>query len=231
MSSMQWEQKARQLPAFKALVILNVVAIGFFFVGAIRNQSWQYWFLLWNLFLAWLPLVFAYGLELFLGKKPWLSWGGVILSALWLGFLPNSFYMISDFIHLATDSGGRVDLVFDVIMFTSFAFTGLALGFSSLYLVHKQLVKRLQPSQAYLVVAAVLLLCGFAIYLGRNLRLNTWDILVNPFGILFSVSDPFFNIRGHPQFLSTTLGFFVLLGSMYLAFWLFIQSLRPSKHR
>jgi uncharacterized membrane protein len=51
--------------------------------------------------------------------------------------------------------------------------------------------------------------------MGRYLRWNSWDVLFNPAGLIFDVSEPFVNPAGHPQVFTTTLMFFVLLGSIY----------------
>jgi uncharacterized membrane protein len=103
--------------------------------GAWRNHSFEeFSYLSWNLVLAWLPLIFALRLVVILKRKVWSSWEGLALSILWLVFLPNSFYMISDFIHL--EDVRRVNILYDTLMFTSFIYTGVALGFSSLYLIH-----------------------------------------------------------------------------------------------
>jgi uncharacterized membrane protein len=77
-------------------------------------------------------------------------------------------------------------------------------------------------------VAIILLLCSFAIYLGRYLRWNTWDILVNPAGILFDVSDRFINPAAYPRTFSTTACFFVLLGSAYVFVWSAVAAIRRS---
>jgi uncharacterized membrane protein len=205
-----------------SLVYLTVVCAGFFVAGAISNHSLEFWYLLWNLFLAWLPLVFALWLVRMLHHKAWSSWQGMVLSLLWLGFLPNSFYMVSDFIHLQDYQ--RVDIVFDTAMFASFVLTSLFLGYVSLYLVHVELAKRLRGSMAAWVwVSLVLALCSFAIYLGRDLRWNTWDILVSPAGILFDVSDIVLHPTGHVLALTTTLTFFVFLISVYIVIWQFVR--------
>src|SRR3954466_12639556 len=89
-------------------------------------------FLLWNLFLAWIPFVLA--LVLYDGARQ--RRGRLSLLALgagWLLFLPNAPYMLTDVIHISQGPG----LVrwFDTVMFTSAALTGLLLGFVSLALV------------------------------------------------------------------------------------------------
>lgn len=206
-----------------ALGLSSAVSIALYSYGALRNHSAEYGYLIWNLFLAWIPLLFASRLIVVLRTKRWSSWEAIACSLLWLVFLPNSFYMISDFIHL--QEVARVDLLFDVVMFTSFIYTGVALGFSSLYLVHKQFMRRFSVHETIGLLGITLLLCSGAIYIGRDLRWNSWDIVTNPAGLLFDVSDRLAHPSAYPQMLVTIVTFFVLLASMYLLLWRSIQLL------
>ena len=199
------------------LVLLTLVSVGFFVVGAIENRSLVFWYLIWNLFLAWLPLVFVLWLLPVIRRYGWTSWLGILLTLLWLNFLPNSFYMVSDFIHLQDYS--RINIVFDAVMFAAFVITGLLVGFTSLYLIHLELIKRIKRVNAWGWMSLVLALCSFAIYLGRDLRMNSWDILTNPAGILFDVTDPIVNPRAHVLAFTTSLTFFVFLITMYVVVW------------
>lgn len=209
---------------FYALLISNGLSLLLYFIRVIDTQEWRYWFLFWNLALAWLPLGFAWWLVRRLRHSPWLSVGNIVLTLLWLGFLPNSFYMVSDLIHL--QSTGEVSLLYDAVLFFSFIFNGFVSGFISLYMVHRELLKRLKRFDAHAVVGLIILICSFAIYLGRNLRWNTWDVLVNPAGILFDVSDRLINPIAHPQALVTTVTFTFLIGSMYAVVWQLVRALR-----
>lgn len=196
---------------------LTAVSVGFFVVGAVANRSLQFDYLLWNLFLAWLPLVLVVFLIRNLRRHLWSSWQPLVLTLLWLLLLPNSFYMISDFVHI--QDVVRESLLYDVVMFTSFIFTAALLGFSSLYMVHSQLRQRLSQHISSTLVGSILLLCSFAIYLGRDLRWNSWDVLVNPAGILFDISDHLIHPFQHGDMFTSTLYFFVLLGSLYVVGW------------
>lgn len=200
-----------------ALVASTLISVGLFWYGAWRNHSLEFGYLVWNLFLAWLPLVFAVRLVSILRRKLWSSWEGLGLSLLWLVFLPNSFYMISDFIHLQDVQ--RVDVLYDTFMFTAFIYTGVALGFSSLYLIHLQLRRRLSAEAAAGWVAATLFICSAAVYVGRDLRWNSWDVLTNPGGLLFDISDRLQHPAAYPQMLVTIITFFILLSSMYSLLW------------
>lgn len=208
-----------------SLAYLTFVSVGLFVMGAVSNHSWELWYLMWNVFLAWIPLGLAIWLVKMLRRKPWSSFQGMLLSLLWIGFLPNSFYMVSDYLHL--QDYARVDVVFDTVTFTSFVLTGLFLGYSSLYLIHLELAKRLRSQlNTWLAISFVLLVCSFAIYLGRDLRLNTWDLLVSPAAILFDVSDIVLNPTYHAHAFTTTITFFVFLLSVYIVVWQFVRKPR-----
>lgn len=211
----------------QALLLASGISIGYFLVRVVVGHSWWYAFLLWNLFLAWLPLVFAWGLQSSLKKYRWLSWQPLLFAVLWLGFLPNSFYIVSDLVHL--HSTGEVSLLYDCVMVFSFIFTGMVLGFTSLFIVQKQLHDKLRLRHTHTIMGVVLLACSFAIYLGRDFRLNSWDVLTNPAGLLFNVSDQFINPSQHPHFLTTTLIFFALLMGMYTVLWQVIKVLEAKR--
>jgi uncharacterized membrane protein len=200
-----------------ALGVSTLVSAGLFGYGAWRNHSLDYDYLVWNLFLAWLPLMFAVRLVSLLQRKLWSSWEALGVSLLWLVFLPNSFYMISDFIHLQQVQ--RVDVLYDTLMFTSFIYTGVVLGFSSLYLIHLQFRRRLSPRVAVAWIAGTLFICSAAVYVGRDLRWNSWDVLTNPGGLLFDLSDRLQHPAAYPQMLVTIITFFILLASMYSLLW------------
>ena len=135
--------------------------------------------------------------------------------------------MISDFIHIQEVS--RVDLLYDVVMFSSFIFNSVLLGFLSLYIVHQELLARLARRTTHTIIGTILLVCSFAIYLGRDLRWNTWDILVNPGGILIDVSDRFLHPLAYSPAYTTTLTFFLLLTSLYVVGWQMARAMRYHK--
>src|ERR1035437_7088518 len=89
-----------------------------------------YSFLVWNLFLAWLPMMFA-----LLACEKYQStsgrdWRFVGLAGAWLLFFPNAPYIFTDLIHLTT----RFYPYFwvDLSLILLCALTGLVLGFVSL---------------------------------------------------------------------------------------------------
>lgn len=201
------------LRVLSVLGLSSLVSVSLLLIRMGVAGNTRFYFMLWNLFLAWLPLLFALGLRLNLAKKPWLHWQNIGLTVLWLGFLPNSFYLMSDFIHL--QSSGETSVMYDIAMMISFVLNGLILGYISTYIVHAQLLARLKQWQANAIIGAVFLGSGFAIYLGRYLRWNTWDIIVNPTGLLFDLSERVINPFIHAQTYVVTLVFFVVIASTY----------------
>ncbi len=199
-----------------SLVLLSSFATLLSFIRFYIAGNTLYDFLILNLFLAWLPLIVAWFLYRRTPKGLVWSWPNFGLFAVWLLFLPNAFYLITDFIHLRYTS--QVDIVFDVILFGTYTFCGVILGLTSLYLVHVRAIKRFGARGHYLP-AVVLLLCGFAIYLGRYLRWNSWDIITNPFGLLFDVSSSVIDPVNHPLTFATTLLFYGFFGLLYFVVW------------
>jgi uncharacterized membrane protein len=157
-----------------------------------------------------------------LKTRLWSSWPTLAVSLAWLVFLPNSFYIVTDLIHLQGVYTSTV--VADSVMFAAFVVTGLLLGFTSLYLVHRELLQRLSTNWAVGYVTAILFLCSLAIYIGRDLRWNSWDVLVSPAGMLFDLSDRLLHPSQYGDVLSVSLSFFVLLGGMYLVAWRLVEA-------
>lgn len=210
-----------------ALACSSLVSVILYAITSVENGEAAYSYLLWNLALAWLPLLLVMWLVRVLRSRLWSSWLPLLLTVIWISFLPNSFYMITDFIHVNEIS--RVNLLFDVVMFTSFILNGVVLGYLSLCLVHQELIKRLSRRTSAALVGGVLLLASFAIYIGRDLRWNTWDVLFNPASVIFDVSDRLLNPGAHPQVFSTTLSFFILLTSVYVIIWQLLRAARTQK--
>lgn len=147
-----------------------------------------YRFLLWNLFLAWVPVFFAW-----LARR-WRHLPLLLLlhTGFWLLFLPNAPYLLTDLIHLGRWRG--ISLWYDLLLLLLFAFTGLFLGFFSLSMMQDLVSDLFGWAIGWLFAAATLALSSFGVYLGRFLRWNSWDLLTHPHwllrDILALVRDP-----------------------------------------
>jgi uncharacterized membrane protein len=137
----------------------------------------QYAFLVWNLFLAWLPLVFAMLAREAL-REGRTRWRFFSFSAAWLLFFPNAPYIFTDMIHLMY--GRYQHFWVDLTMILLCALTGLVLGFVSLYLMQSVVTRRFGCVAGWLFVATAAGLCSVGIFLGRFLRFNSWDVILRP---------------------------------------------------
>lgn len=200
-----------------ALGLASLVGVVLYMIGALRNHSWDYWYLSYNLLLAVIPLLLALWLVRLLRKRPWSNWLALLVSFLWILFLPNTFYIVTDFIHLVETP--RVDIVQDVVMLMQFSFVGLAFGFLSIFMIHAEFIRRVSDKWAPPLVTVLLLLCSFAIYLGRDLRWNSWDIVTQPLGLLVDIFSRLVNPLAHPQTFIMTFSFFIMLATMYGVIW------------
>jgi uncharacterized membrane protein len=143
------------------------------------TNSPRYLFLGWNLWLAWIPVVFAYVALAFSRRRPLLYAIVPIFAFLWLIFFPNAPYILTDLQHLALETTS-VPVWFDVILLVWFSWTGLLLGIVSLYVMHMIVAGEFGRLPGWIFVLAVSGLTSLGIYVGRFLRLNSWDILQNP---------------------------------------------------
>lgn len=158
----------------QTLFYFSLFCFAFLLVRNYFEQNTQYNFLTWNLFLGFIPFVIALILQKFSKglQKFWLLAG----TCLWLLFYPNAPYMITDFIHVQASS---TDVIYDALLIFSFSMLSLFFGFYSLKLVQKVISERTTKFITNAVIAASLLLSSFGIYLGRILRLNSWDVFTN----------------------------------------------------
>jgi uncharacterized membrane protein len=139
-----------------------------------------YLFLIWNLILAYIPYAITSWLT---GKINVLENKVKLIAVLfaWLLFIPNAFYIITDLFHL--DEFDAAPRWFDLLLIFSFAWNGLLLGMLSLRKV--ELIIQVISGRHFslFMVLAVMWLNAFGIYIGRYLRYNSWDIIMQPFSL------------------------------------------------
>ncbi len=167
----------RRVATIFALVLASGLCVGLVAFRAMRVGHDSYGFLVWNLFLAWIP--FALALVFYDGYRRGRSAAALApVGALWLLFLPNAPYMVTDLVHLGRISGAP--LWYDAAMIAAFAGTGLLLGLCSVFLVHAVALRVLGPRLGWAVLLPVLGLCSAGVLVGRFARLNSWDVLLRP---------------------------------------------------
>lgn len=145
-----------------------------------------YGFLLWNLFLAIVPYLITLWIStkrILYGNKTKLF----LAILVWLLFVPNSFYIITDLFHL--DRFDSAPKWFDLLLIFSFAWNGLLLGLLSVRMVEKVVERVWGKGFSLILLFAVMWLNAFGIYLGRYLRFNSWDVFTQPHSLFSEMTS------------------------------------------
>jgi uncharacterized membrane protein len=214
------EASRRRALAVGSLVLASAFGVALVTVRGLYTGTGEYRNMLWNLVLAWIPFVVA--LVVYdrhrRGAPPRHL---VVPTLVWLLFLPNAPYLVTDFKYLAEIGGAPV--WYDITLLTTFAWVGLLLGFGSLFLMHTVAARILGAAASWVAVAAVLGLTGFGVYLGRFERWNSWDVVRNPgtlAGDLWTgLSDPL----SYPRPLAVTIALSAFLSLGYLGLYSFLR--------
>lgn len=168
----------RRTLAVAALAAASALCVALLELRVHETGSSYYRFLVWNLTLAWVPVVLAVAAYARARRRvDVLVWA---LLVPWLLFFPNAPYLLTDFIHLGE---GPAPLWYDALMLSAFAWTGLMLGFASLYLVQMILQRALGTRVAWAGVLGALALASVGVYIGRFIRFNSWDALLHPLAV------------------------------------------------
>ncbi len=221
-------EEKRLLWITKIIIVLSA----FYFVASVLLLALGVFqlFMAWNLFLAILPLYFARNFQSHVQGREKKKGKRVLWAALWFFFFPNAPYMITDFIHISNHEflireNPYAPLVYstDIILWIRLVhigtgvFLGTAAGMLSLYLIHQIVLNGRGQRIAACLIGAVCFLSGYAIYIGRFLRLNSWDIL-RP---IYLISTVWQNLN------LFSLEFSLLIaGYVLVTYWLFYVFLR-----
>jgi uncharacterized membrane protein len=198
---------------FFTLVLVSGIAVALVIVRHLAVPQFAYFHLTWNLFLAWLPLAFAFCAVRFRASQR----RCLICAMLWLLFIPNSPYLVTDLIHLHPRS--PVPFWFDIVLVQSFVLTGLLLGFLSLYLMHQLVTRRYGWRKGWLFMFLVLGMTALGVYLGRFERWNSWDLFINPIALFADIWDVITRPRANKKAIVFSTLWYGFLVSTYLAFY------------
>jgi uncharacterized membrane protein len=209
-----------------ALTFASAVSVALVFARILSTGNLRYSFLVWNLFLAWLPLILALLACEKYQNTSGRNWHFASLAGAWLLFFPNAPYIFTDLIHLTTQYYGHfwVDLTLILLC----AITGLVLGFVSLYLMQSVVERMLGRPASWLFIAAVTAMSGFGIYVGRFMRFNSWDVVFRPRQVYHGIG----NWVANPLANTNSLAFPILFGAFVFVSYLMLYALthlRPAQ--
>jgi uncharacterized membrane protein len=194
----------------KSLIYLSLLCVCLEIVRLYYSENIKYIFLIWNLFLAWVPFFLTKLAQKTATKS---KMGTILLLCVWLLFFPNSPYIITDLLHL---NGYKQDILwFDTLLIFLYAATGLLISLNSLHAAQQIFKAYFGKTTTWFILFTTTLLSGFGIYLGRYCRLNSWDLFSQPLSLFSKIFHQFENPL---TFKITFLYGLVLLG-LYLIFY------------
>jgi uncharacterized membrane protein len=205
---------------FLALALASGVGVVLVTARFVVSHQFAYFNLVWNIFLAWLPLGFALLAGCLRGSRRYFF----TCAFLWLLFLPNSPYLVTDLVHLKPRP--PVPLWFDILLVQSFVLTGLLLGFLSVYLMHRLVSHSCGWRKGWMFTCVILGLTGFGIYLGRFERWNSWDLFLSPVELTRYICG----VVIHPRANKTAVVFSTLCGAFLLLTYVAFYALTALHH-
>ena len=203
--------------ACRLLALLCSIILAMWLARYVYTGSIRFFFIGWNIFLGLIP--FAAAAYLIKKQKELGRFSKTFLLFTWLLFLPNSFYIITDLIHLKSNE--QFMLWYDAGFLFFAALTGIVAGVISILMIERFSSRYLGKAKAMAISFVTLGLSGFGVYLGRFDRFNSWNIINDPFELFYTilhyVKDPVVNYR--------VWGISLVLGGMFMALYLIAKAL------
>lgn len=185
------------------LMIVVVIYVPLSFIITFFTHTFLSLMLGWNVILAFIPVGVAFLFKIKINEEDSLlnRLTLITLFMIWLFFFPNSFYLITDFIHLGGEEFYYSDVLYSPIVYTENiigylilihiflgAFVSIFMACYSLKIINDVLFMKSGKVLATLYMMIIFMLSSIGIYIGRFLRLQSWDI-INPFYVIKSFID------------------------------------------
>lgn len=184
--------KVKSDKLLRHLFLASVIYVFFSIIVTTITASFLNLMLGWNIILAFVPVFLAFVFNVKskevkeeVKHKILL----VLVFLIWLLFFPNSFYVITDFIHL-----GNEEFYYSTGLYSGWVYTENFLGYLtlihiflgayisvfmasySLKVMHQFFIKKYDKKLSILIILIILTLSSTGIYIGRFLRLQSWDV-------------------------------------------------------
>ncbi|HEU4754845.1 MAG TPA: DUF1361 domain-containing protein [Armatimonadota bacterium] len=150
---------------------------------------------LWDLLLGVIPALLGWGLAAGVARTPRrLGWLWLPAGLVWLLFLPNAPYLLTEMRHyfrrepvMVWDDAGATRFLLISGFYLAFSGSGLLLFALAVRPIHRLARERRWPVP--FLAPALFLLCSLGVYLGLRLRFNSWDLWKAPQEVLVSAWD------------------------------------------
>ena len=151
--------------------------------------------IIWNLFLAFIPLTLSYYLFHPLAIRNLVWWTLLIIFA---AFLPNAPYILTDSIHimeLSQENYPSWAILFILIpQYTVFILLGFGAYAISLIRLDDYLIDSIGKKYLIVTNGIIHLLCVIGIYIGRFERFNSWDLVTMPGKVILTTGQDLLDV-------------------------------------
>lgn len=218
----------------KVFILLAGLSVATLAVYRLVSQQTDtfFGFLIWNLFLAWIPFVFSMAAYELNKRKI----GGLLLLPLgvaWLLFFPNAPYLMTDLVHLTVRKSRYIvegviqsRYWYDLVTLLLFTWSGWLTGFFSLYQFQSVIYRKSNLLLSWIFVLAACVLGGYGVLLGRVYRLNSWDVLTDRHQLYQLVID---SLNRQSVFFSLFIAFVLLV--IYATMYCLLNALGTREKR
>jgi uncharacterized membrane protein len=201
---------------FYPLALSSALACAILAARILRVERATFIFLVWNLFLAWVPYAWSLWAASIERRHPRAWWRLLLPAVLWLLFFPNAPYIVTDFVHLRERP--PVPLWYDLGLLAAFALAGCFLAVASLHTMQRLVRRAAGAATSWLFVFGSVGLAGLGVYLGRFERWNSWDLLLSPRAVLADALRPILYPLHHVHTLGASGMFAAILLICYVMF-------------
>jgi uncharacterized membrane protein len=190
----------------------------------------------WDLFLAAIPVALANGAATqgrrAIGQRKPLMWiAFAVLLALWLAFVPNTCYLLTEWRHflnlvdsrnLYQRSQHQPGLLLQISLWALFYLGFSGFGAMALALAIRPIEKLLREWRIPFVLIAVplFMLLSLGVYLGLIVRLNSWDLWTRPLHVWRYIAE----VPSRPSLIAAIAVFGLFLWGLYEALDLWVDA-------
>jgi uncharacterized membrane protein len=197
-----------------AVWLVSVLAITLLLLRVKITNSTYLLFLIWNLFLAFIPYFLSSSIfKNFFNKSK--KTQNSLYELVWLLFIPNSFYILTDFTHLHFKTTFQFSL--DMLIISSFSFVGFYVGLLSIHTMRQLVIAKYGNTKGNIFILTISFLSAFGIFLGRVLRFNSWDIISKPIQLASTSINALFSLE--TIIYTLQLGTIILISYILFYYW------------
>jgi uncharacterized membrane protein len=202
----------------------------------IGTQSYSW--IAWNILLAAIPALLAYPIaagidQLSIKRKKLPLYAWVLPLVVWLAFLPNTSYLLTEWRHFLFDSyytnvraavpndpTKLVNVAREGLFFALYSAVGAFLFGLAIRPIHR--VAQKAGQNVFVLSIPFYLLVSFGVYLGLMVRLNSWDLVLHPRFIIHLLHRAVVT----PYLMGTIVGFSVVLWFLYMVVDIWVDGLQ-----